>query len=216
VRAFVKLGAEQLRQEAERDGRLRETRRGALEHAPGLAVTPGFDEDPGARDVLFGRASRAENESTSLLAQEDERTGSREPLVERDAGDPLRGDPSRDGARAVRAARPLKDAYREKRPPEIGLLPRRAREKFRGERKVSVLSGRVEGAAGRRKVARIRARERRDGESRRRDARNSRVFEAGDRIPARPRAAILPRSSSSRNEYALACRGTRIPVSAAA
>ena len=163
MRAFVKLRAEQLRPEAERDGRPREARRSTLEHAPGLAVTPGFDEDPGARDVLLGRASRAEGESASFLTQADERAGRREPLVERDAGDRVGGDPSRRGARVFRAARPLQDAHREKRPPEIGLRPGRAREELRGRGCVSVRHGRVEGVAGRREVACIRARERRDG-----------------------------------------------------
>jgi hypothetical protein len=132
VRAFVQLRAEQLRPEAERDGRPREACRGALEHAPGLAVASGFDEDPGARDVLLGRASRAERESATLLAQADERAGRREPLVERDAGDHVGGDPSRHGARVFRAASPLQDAHREKGPPEIGLRPRGTREEFRG------------------------------------------------------------------------------------
>src|ERR1035437_8588595 len=132
VRAFVKLRAEQLRPEAERDGRPREARRSTLEHAPGLGVTSGFDENPGARDVLLGRASRAERESATFLAQADERAGRSEPLVEWDAGDHVGGDPPRHGARAFRAARPLQDPHREKRPPEIGLRPRGAREEFRG------------------------------------------------------------------------------------
>ena len=183
-RAFVKLRAEQLREEPERDGGPRETRESALEDAPGLAVTPGFDEDPGARDVLLGRASRAEDESAFLLPQADERPGRREPLVERAAGDRLGGDAPRHGARAFRAARPLKDANRDKRPPQIGLRQGRSKEKFRREGGVGVRDGCVEDAAGRGKVACVRARERRDRESRRREVRESGFREAGHRVPA--------------------------------